>query len=439
MGLFFGTDGLRGKVNEELTFDIAYKIGNALSILKEKPTIIVGSDTRISNSYLTLGVASGAMSGGARVIDIGVVPTAGIAYITKKVGADYGIVISASHNSGEYNGIKVFNAEGYKLGDKEEERIERCFIREKINDCDNIGTYEQDFNLSKLYKKYLINASEYSLKGKTIVLDCAYGASHRIAPEVFRKLGANVIAANATNDGKKINQNCGALYPENLIRRVFRYKADMGFAFDGDSDRLIAVDEKGGIIDGDMIIYGLAKYFKKSGKLAHDTVVGTSHTNMAIEEDLKNEGIDLIRTDIGDKYVLAKLLEKGLSLGGEQSGHVILKDLATTGDGILTAIVVANMIIGENTTMSNALSIDLYPQVNKNVVVKDKFRIMNSEELSREIAKYNAHLNGKGRLMIRASGTEPKIRVMVESKDKEINEKIANAISNLIKRINEEV
>ena len=244
MGLFFGTDGLRGRVNEELTFDIAYKIVNALSILKEKPTIIVGSDTRISNSYLTLGVASGAMSGGARVIDIGVVPTAGIAYITKKVGADYGIVISASHNSGEYNGIKVFNAEGYKLGDKEEERIERCFIREKINDCDNIGTYEQDFNLSKLYKKYLINASEYSLKGKTIVLDCAYGASHRIAPEVFRKLGANVIAANATNDWKKINQNCGALYPENLIRRVFRYKADMGFAFDGDSDRLIAVDEK---------------------------------------------------------------------------------------------------------------------------------------------------------------------------------------------------
>ena len=188
-----------------------------------------------------------------------------------------------------------------------------------------------------------------------------------------------------------------------------------------------------------MIIYGLSKYFKKSGKLAHDTVVGTSHTNMAIEEDLKNEGIDLIRTDIGDKYVLAKLLEKGLSLGGEQSGHVILKDLATTGDGLLTAIVVANMIIGENTTMSNALSIDLYPQVNKNVIVKDKFRIMNSEELSREIAKYNAQLNGKGRLMIRASGTEPKIRVMVESKDKEINEKIANAISNLIKRINEEV
>lgn len=439
MGLFFGTDGLRGKVNEELTFDIAYKIGNALSILKEKPTIIVGSDTRISNTYLSLGVASGAMSGGARVIDIGVVPTAGIAFITKQLKADYGIVISASHNSGEYNGIKVFNKDGYKLSDKEEERIERCFIREKINDYSNIGTYEQNFNLAKLYKKYLINASEHSLKGKTIVLDCAYGAAHRIAPEVFRKLGANVIAANATNDGMKINQNCGALYPENLIRRVFRYKADMGFAFDGDSDRLIAVDETGGIIDGDMIIYGLAKYFKKTGKLAKNTVVGTSHTNMAIEEDLKKEGINLIRTDIGDKYVLSKLLEKGLSLGGEQSGHVIIKDLATTGDGILTAITVANMVINENTTMSKALNIELYPQVNKNVIVEDKFRIMNSEELSREISKYNTELDGKGRLMIRASGTEPKIRVMVESKDKNLNESIASSIVGLIKRINAEV
>lgn len=439
MGLFFGTDGIRGKVNEDLTQNIAYKIGNALSILTENPTIIIGSDTRVSNTYLTLSVANGAMSGGARVIDVGVLPTAGIAYVTKQVGADYGIVISASHNSGEYNGIKVFNRDGYKLSDKEEERIERCFIREKINAFPNIGTYEQDFTLAKLYRDFLINASEHSLKGKTIVLDGAFGAAHRIAPEVFRKLGANVIAANCVNNGMKINDNCGALYPENLIKRIFRYKADMGFAFDGDSDRLIAVDEKGGIIDGDMIIYGLAKYFKKLGKLKQNTVVGTSHTNIAIEKDLENEGIKLIRTDIGDKYVLAKLLEKDLSLGGEQSGHVIVKDLATTGDGILTAIIVANMVINEKTTMSEALNIDLYPQVNKNVVVEDKFRIMNSEELGREVARFNAELKGVGRLMIRASGTEPKIRVMVESRDKDLNESIANSIVGLIKRINAEV
>ena len=439
MGLFFGTDGLRGKINEDITFDIAYKIGNALSILKENPTVLIGSDTRVSNMYLTLGVASGAMSGGAKVIDAGVVPTAGVAYLTKEIKADYGVVISASHNSGEYNGIKVFNSEGYKLGDKEEERIERCFIHSKTNDFPNIGTFAQDFTLIKKYRQFLLDASENSLKGKTIVLDCAYGAAHRIAPDVFRRLGANVIAANAVYDGININNGCGALYPENLVRRVFRYKADMGFAFDGDADRLIAVDDKGEIINGDMIILGIAKYLKSLGKLKKNTVVGTSHTNMAIEDNLNKNGISMIRTDIGDKYVLAKLLENNLSLGGEQSGHIILKDIATTGDGILTAIIVANMVINEKRSMSEILEVDLYPQTNKNVIVGDKFRIMNNEELLKEIVRYNTELEGKGRLMIRASGTEPKIRVMVESKDKNLNEKIANSMVSLIKNIDEEV
>ncbi len=439
MGLFFGTDGLRGKVNEELTHDIAYKIGNALSILKESPTIIIGADTRISNTYLALALATGAMSGGANVIDIGVCPTAGVAYITKEIKADYGIVISASHNSGEYNGIKVFDENGYKLSDKEEEKIERCFIRSKVNPFPHIGRYTQDFNLTKLYKKFLIDSSENSLEGMTIVLDGAYGAAHRIAPDVFRKLGANVIAANCNEDGLKINEKCGALYPENLAKRIARYKADMGFAFDGDADRLIAVDENGGIVDGDKIICGLAKYFQKLGKLNKNMAVGTSHTNMAIEDELKKSGIELLRTDIGDKYVLAKLREMGLSLGGEQSGHIIIKDLATTGDGILTAITVANMVKNEKTTLSKAFEIELYPQTNKNVVVHDKLRIMNNEDLLREISKYNAELEGKGRIMIRASGTEPKIRVMVESRDSVLNDKIANAMVNDIKRIDAEV
>ncbi len=435
MGLFFGTDGIRGKVNEDLTYNVAYKIGNALSMLKENPTIIVGCDTRISNTYLTVSLASGAMGGGAHVIDIGVVPTAGIAYITKRLKADYGVVISASHNSGEYNGIKVFDKDGYKLGDKEEERIERCFIREKINEFPHIGTYEQNFNLSKLYKNFLIDSSKNSLKGMKIVLDAAYGAAHRIAPEVFRHLGADVVAVNCVDNGIKINENSGALYPETLVKRVFRYKADVGFAFDGDADRLIAVNEKGNIINGDEIIYGLAKYLKSQGTLKSNTVVGTSHTNMAIEDNLNSEGIQLIRTDIGDKYVLAKLLEKNLSLGGEQSGHIIFKDLATTGDGILSAIIVANMLVEQKKTMSEAFGIDLYPQTNVNVLVEDKFRIMNSEELSKEVAKYNSELQGKGRLMIRASGTEPKIRVMVESKNEELNNNIANSIVKLINSI----
>ena len=438
MGIFFGTDGLRGKVNEELTFDVAYKIGNALSILKENPTILIGSDTRISNTYLTLAVSSGAMSGGANVIDLGIIPTAGVAYLTRVLKADYGVVISASHNSGEYNGIKIFNSEGYKLGDKEEERIERCFIHNKTNDFPNIGVYKQDFTLVKEYKNFLITSCSSSLKGKTIVLDCAHGAALRIAPEVFRKLGANVIAANSTESGLKINHKCGALHPENLQRRVFRYKADMGFAFDGDADRLIAVDNKGNVIDGDMIILALAKYLSKNGKLKLNTVVGTSHTNMAIENELKNHGINMFRTDIGDKYVLSRLIENDLSLGGEQSGHIILKDLHTTGDGILSAIVVADMLVKENLDFSDAVKVDLFPQSNVNVVVSDKFRIINNEELSREMAKYNLELEGKGRVMIRASGTEPKIRVMVESIDENLNSTISKKLVQLIERINQQ-
>lgn len=437
MGLYFGTDGFRGKTNEDLTWDIAYKIGNALSTLKEKPKVIIGSDTRISNSYFTVAVALGAMSGGADVIDIGVVPTAGIAYITKELKADYGVVISASHNSEEYNGIKVFNGEGYKLGDIEEERIERCFIHSKTNDYPNIGTFKQNFSFDKIYKKFLLKSSKHTFEGKTIVLDCAYGASHKLAPEIFRKLGANVIASNSTNDGRKINKNCGALYPENLINKITRYKADIGFAFDGDADRLICVDEKGRVINGDMIIFGLAKYYKRLGILKGNTAVGTSHTNMAIENKLKENGIDLIRTDIGDKYVLQKLLEKDLSIGGEQSGHIIIKDLHTTGDGILTAIILMNALIDENKNISEFINVDLFPQTNLNVVVKDKFRVMNNEELMHKLAEYNAELEGKGRIMLRASGTEPKIRIMVESKDSELNDTIANELAIIVKNIDE--
>ena len=438
MGLFFGTDGLRGRVNEDLTFDVAYKVGNALSILKEKPTILVGGDTRTSRSYLTAGLAGGAMSGGANVIDVGVVPTAGVAYLTRKIGADYGVVISASHNSGEYNGIKVFDNNGYKLGDKEEERVERCFIHEKTNDFPSIGTYRQDLMLIKKYRDFLLSAVAQPFRGKTIVLDGAFGAAHRIAPEVFRRAGASVIAANCVNDGLSINKNCGAVYPQNLARKVLRYKADMGFAFDGDADRVIAVDEHGDVIDGDMLLCALAKYFKAQDRLHGNVVVGTSHTNMAIEDNLKAHGIDMIRTDIGDKYVLAKMREKGYSLGGEQSGHIILKDYATTGDGILTAIAVTNMLTQQNKTLSQGAKIALYPQVNKNVTVGDKFRVINNEELGRQVAKYAAALDGKGRLMIRASGTEPKIRVMVESKDESLNISIADILANTIEKINRE-
>ncbi len=431
MGLFFGTDGLRGIVNEDLTFSLAYKVGNALGTLCSGAKILVGRDSRISGSYLTLALASGAMSAGAFVVDVGVIPTAGVAYLTRVGSYDYGVVISASHNSGEYNGIKIFDRFGYKLSDKEEERVERCFIHDKTNDYPYIGKFESDANLSKRYIDFLTKSGK-DLSGLSVVLDGANGAGGRIAPAVFRKLNASVVASCCSMDGKKINENCGSLYPQKLIGRVNRYKADVGFAFDGDADRLIAVDEKGGIIDGDMVIYILAKYLKSKGKLNGNTVVGTSHTNMAIEEALKKDGIEFLRTDIGDKYVLAKLMEKNLSLGGEQSGHVILKNTSTTGDGILTAIAIASLLVETGKKASELFDVKLYPQENRNVIVKDKLRIINNEEFASAVAKLQNALENKGRLMVRASGTEPKIRIMVESENVEINKSYADILQELI-------
>lgn len=434
MGVFFGTDGLRGKVNEDLTFDMAFKVGNALSVLTNKPKVIIGSDTRITANYLISGVSGGVMSGGGIVLDVGIIPTAGIAYLVRELNADYGIVISASHNSKEYNGIKIFNGKGYKLGDKEEEKIERLFVHNKTNSFPDIGNHIFNYKLTDIYQDFLVKSSENKLNGITIVLDCANGAASKIAPKVFRKLGAKVIKINSSINGLKINEKCGALYTKQLSESVIKYGADMGFAFDGDADRLIAINEKGNVVDGDMLIFALSKYLKAKNKLKANKVVGTSHTNMAIEHQLKQVGIELLRTDIGDKYVLAKMLENDLSLGGEQSGHIILKDLHTTGDGVLSAIITANMVIEGKKAFSKYFNVSLYPQENISVEVHDKFKIMNSEEFSEFIGKNKAQLDG-GRLMIRASGTEPKIRIMVESPNKELNKTIAFAIETKIKEI----
>lgn len=438
MGLYFGTDGLRGIVNGDLSFDIAYKVGNALSTVKHSPTVLIGRDTRISGEYLTLGVAGGIMSGGGSVIDLGVIPTAGVAYLTRELHADYGVVISASHNSAEYNGIKVFDSSGYKLGDKEEERLERCFIHSKINDFPDVGRFRVEDNLYKRYEDFLVGAAHNRFDGLSVVLDCANGAACRIAPAVFRKLGASVVASCASDDGMRINEGCGALYPETLVRRMARYKADIGFAFDGDADRLMVVSRDGRIIDGDTVVYMLACHLKEEGRLRENTVVGTSHTNMAIERALADRGIGFIRTDIGDKYVLAKLLEKNLSLGGEQSGHIILKDLHSTGDGILSAIFLADMLVSSGKDVTELADVKLYPQANVNVVVEDKLKIMNSQLLSGEVARLSELLRGTGRVMVRASGTEPKIRIMVESEDEEKNRTLATDLAALVRRIDGE-
>ena len=428
MGVFFGTDGLRGIVGEELGYDIAYRVGNSLSSLTPK-RVLIGRDTRISGEYLTMAIALGLMSGGVDVIDVGICPTAGVAYLTRQ-GYDYGIVVSASHNPKEYNGIKIFDRYGYKLSDAEESDIERRFMRPHVVPANEMGRYYRQYDLVDAYEDYLVGAGE-RLDGLRVVLDCANGSSSMIAPKVFERLGASVEAYYHDSQSGDINEGCGALYPD-TIKCKMREDTDVGYCFDGDSDRLITISKGGELIDGDMMIYYLGTALKREGLLKENTVVGTSHTNMGIEKALDREGIRLIRTDIGDKYVLRKLVEKSLSIGGEQSGHIILKDLATTGDGILSAVVFSSIVKRGYESISHLL----YPQTNVNVRVVDKWRVINSEELSSQVSRASRILEGRGRVMVRASGTEEKIRVMVESEDSALNDALAKEVVETINGIN---
>ena len=439
MSVFFGTDGIRGVVNNFLTHDLAIKCGNAVAQEKSNAKILIGGDTRISRAFLSNAFSVGAMSAGANVVDIGVCTTPGIAYITSILDFDYGVVVSASHNPAQYNGIKVFNEKGIKLGDKREEALERKFVHEINNDYPNIGSHEYLPNLCKKYEEHLKSCCGVSLDGLTIVIDGSNGASYKIAPSVFRDLGAKVIAINCHDDGKSINNKCGSTSPEKMCATVKKYKADMGFAFDGDADRIIASDENGNVIDGDVIIFMLAKYFKEQGKLTKDTVVGTRHTNMGLEKDLQNLGIKLIRTDIGDKYVIAKMEEENLNLGGEKSGHIIFRDYATTGDGILTGIKLAEMVKVKNKKISELAFANLYPQVNIDCVVSDKVKIINSEILNNAIEHNQKLLGDDARIMVRVSGTEPKIRIMVESQNSTLAESCAKDLESIVMKIDNDI
>lgn len=438
MSVFFGTDGLRGVVGEELTYDIAFKCGNSLSQNMQGGRVLIGRDTRVTGSFLVSALACGLLSGGVDVVDAGIIPTAAVAYLTKSFKFDYGISITASHNPMQYNGIKIFSLKGEKLQDKEEEKIERGFIKSKHVSAEKIGLYVQKTNLRKHYIDYLVNTTNGSLSGLKVVLDASNGASYSIAPEVFRKLGAKVIKTSCMNNGLKINDKCGSLHPERLAKKVKQYGADMGFAFDGDADRLIAVSEKGKIIDGDMILYALALVFKQRGMLVNNAVVGTSQTNMGIELSLKEKGIKLLRADVGDKYVANLLNKNGLVLGGEQSGHIIIKKFMQTGDGILTAILLAHFCKESGKPLSEFCKVRVFPQVNKDIVVKEKLRILGSEPLLTAITNAQQELAGLGRVLVRASGTEPKIRIMVESENIVASQSLANYLLNTIEKLEAE-
>ncbi len=433
MSIYFGTDGIRGRVNKELTNEVCYKCGNALASIKPNAKILIGRDTRVSGSYITLAFSVGAVIAGANVIDVGIIPTAGISYLVKKLNYDFGVVISASHNPAEHNGIKIFDENGNKITGLLEDKIEKEFIKNNVASGMYVGSYCQKPYLCRQYSKFLVDCGN-DIKGLKIALDCSNGASYVIAKNVFKKLGAKVVKINCSNNGKEINKNCGSLYPEALRELVKREKCDMGFAFDGDSDRIVAVDEKGVLIDGDSIIFILAKYYGGLGQLKNNCVVGTTQTNMGLQKHLNDMGITLIRSDVGDKYVIEKMQEKASELGGEQSGHIIIGKYCNTGDGILAGVVLAGIVKNTGKKLSELAKVELYPQANISVSVLDKLRILNSDKL-KEYIKECEQLLTDGRIVVRASGTENKIRVMVEDSSLDVVNLVADNLHKMIKLI----
>lgn len=432
MTRLFGTDGVRGIANRELTPDLAYKLGFAgakvLAVNADiKPTILIGTDTRISCHMLEAALVAGICSAGADAVLCGVIPTPGVAYLTKKYKYDAGVMISASHNSFEYNGIKFFSANGFKLSDEIEDEIERTVKEYDIYSKsrpvgEEVGTVIRQKDAAHHYVEHLKRRMSVDLTGMRIAIDCANGAASEIAPELFEDLGATIVPMGNQPDGLNINKNCGSTHLEHLSQLVLSEKCDIGLAFDGDADRFLAIDEDGELIDGDAIMSIVAMDMKESGELKSDTIVVTVMSNLGLDIMAKKNGLVLEKTKVGDRYVLEKMIEKDYNIGGEQSGHVILLDHATTGDGILTALSLLKALFRKEQNLKEASKIiRILPQVLLSAKVKneDKAKVMKFDPLLSAINKYEKKLNGKGRILVRASGTEPIIRVMIEGENEE--------------------
>lgn len=432
MSRLFGTDGVRGIANRDLTPQLAYQLGFAgAHVLTEetrhKPTIVVGEDTRVSCGMLGASLIAGITCAGADVLYVGVIPTPGVAWLTKKHGADAGVMISASHNSFEYNGIKFFSGGGFKLPDETEDAIEALikdpvfWERERLIG-DKIGKLIRYHQGADEYREHLQSVAGLDLTGMKIVVDCAHGASHQIAPKLFKDLGAEVIAIGVDPTGYNINDKCGSTHVEKLLEVVLDHRADIGLAFDGDADRLIAVDDCGQVCDGDVMLAILARDLDKRGKLTKKAIVATIMSNLGLELMTRAAGYELIRTQVGDRYVLERMLTDGYLLGGEQSGHIIMLDDSTTGDGILTAtrLLGAMRHNGKCARLSEIRKImTTLPQITVNAHVPDdkKQFVMNHCDLEEAIAQREAILGSDGRIVVRSSGTEPLIRVMIEGPD----------------------
>lgn len=444
MGILFGTDGVRGIANTELTGQRAYELGRAGAyvLTKEKkhtPRILVGLDTRLSADMLESALIAGICSVGAEAIQVGIVPTPAIAYLVRKYKVDAGVMISASHNPVEYNGIKFFNSLGYKLRDELEEEIEDIIFHrmdtlpQPIGGEIGIRSVAED--ALEDYISFLEQSTDTTFEGIKVAIDCANGASYKAAPISLLNLKARLCIIHNEPDGTNINQNCGSTHMEDLCSFVQENNADVGFAFDGDADRCLAVDEKGNLIDGDKILAICGMAMKEAGILRNNTIVATVMSNMGLSVLGKQKGIQIEQTGVGDRYVLERMIEKNYNLGGEQSGHVIFLDHNTTGDGILTAIQFLTVMKKTGKKASElAAMMETMPQVLVNAKVDNnkKNDYMKVIEIKEAIEGLNAKFNGEGRVLIRTSGTEPLIRVMIEGKDLEIMKKEAQKLAELI-------
>lgn len=447
MARMFGTDGVRGVAGTELTIELATKLGQAGAyvLTKEKshkPTIMVGCDTRISGGMLANALMAGICSVGANAIYVGVAPTPAIAYLTRKHKVDAGVVISASHNPMEFNGIKFFNGDGYKLSDELEDEIE-ALIKNGMKDIDfptgaGIGKIDYRFDIVDEYVEFEKETVPVDLSGLRIVIDCAEGASSYTSVKALKDLGADLIAIHTEPDGTNINADCGSTHMDELKARVVSEKADVGIAFDGDADRMLAVDENGKMVDGDEIMAICGNYLKSKGRLAKDTIVVTVMTNLGFSIMGKEQDINIEKTKVGDRYVLENMKENGYNLGGEQSGHVIFLDDNTTGDGLLSALHLLQVMVDTGKPLSELAKVmEVLPQalVNAKVPNDKKESYMDYSDIAEAIAELEKKFAGEGRVLIRPSGTEPLVRVMIEGKDQKVIDEEAHKLAELITKV----
>lgn len=438
MSRLFGTDGVRGLANHEITAELALQLGEAAArvlareVTDHRPRAVVGRDTRQSSGMLSQAIAAGMASAGIDVEHVREIPTPGIAYLTSEHEYDLGCVISASHNPMPDNGIKFISSSGFKLDDALEDQIQALLGQEWERPVGaDVGYMTETAEVSdRAYMDHLVSVGE-SLKGLKIVLDCANGAAFEVAPTVFQELGADVSVINASPDGRNINDNCGSTHPEQLQAMVKASGADMGFAFDGDADRCLAVDHRGELVDGDQIMGLLAVSMRDRNELDNNTLVLTVMSNLGLRLAMRDAGIDVAITTVGDRYVLEEMLAKGYALGGEQSGHVINLHHATTGDGTLTALLVASEIARRGERLEELTSfVKRLPQTLINVPNVDKTR---TDEISAEVAAAEQRLGDTGRVLLRASGTEPLVRVMVEAATQEESDAVAEQLATVVK------